>query len=72
MGPADLRMLVSLWPSMSMKPGAMAFPPASTIASRGAVEPPDGAIRPPLIATSPADQGAPVPSMIRPSRKRRS
>ena len=61
------RTLNSDWPSMSMNPGATTSPDASIVwrAGRPASRP-IAAIRSPVMAMSPSNQGAPVPSTMRP------
>src|ERR1700735_551705 len=58
---------------MSMKPGATIMPCASRVRLREALDKlPMAAMRPALMATSPAYQGEPVPSMIWPLAMTRS
>ena len=60
-------MVVSDWPSMSMKPGATTLPAASMVRLRGAAERlPMAAILPSRMPRSPEYQGEPVPSMMWP------
>ena len=57
------------WPSMSMKPGATTWPSASMLCRAAALSNrPIAAIRPARMPMSPAYQGEPVPSMMRPWR----
>jgi hypothetical protein len=58
---------------MSMKPGAMTLPPTSITRAAGAsIFAAIAAIVSPRIAMSPRNQGVPVPSTMRPLRRRRS
>ena len=65
--------VISDWPSMSMKPGAIMRSRTSMRRPALARErSPMAAMRSPLIPTSPRNQGAPVPSTIRPPASTRS